>query len=143
MARWPLTRTRYVVLAVGTIAIGLAAHRGAGVLSPVVRDVLGDALWAVMVTWWIAAIAPSLRLAWRVAAALAVCFAVEFSQLLHFSALDAVRGTTVGHLALGSGFDPRDFAAYAGGVLAAVLLERAIESRRSDERADVRPRAVS
>jgi len=92
-----------------------------------VRDVLGDALWAVMVTWLIAAIAPSLRLAWRVVVALAVCFAVEFSQLLHFPPLDALRGTTVGHLALGSGFDPRDFAAYAGGVLAAILLERAID----------------
>jgi hypothetical protein len=38
--------------------------------------------------------------------------------------LDALRRTTAGHLALGSGFDRRDFAAYAGGVLAAVLLER-------------------
>lgn len=143
MPRWPLARTRYIAHALGTIALGLAVHRGGGVLSPVVRDVLGDALWAAMATWWIAAIAPSMRLQWRGAVALAICFVVEFSQLLHFPALDALRGTTVGHLALGSGFDPRDFAAYAGGVLAAVLFERAIEPRRSDERARVRPRAIS
>ena len=50
------------------------------------------------------------RLAWRAAVALAFCFAVEFSQLVHLPALDALRRTTAGHLALGSGFDPRDFA---------------------------------
>jgi hypothetical protein len=56
--------------------------------------------------------------------------------------LDALRRTTAGHLALGSGFNRRDLAAYAGGVLAAVLLERAIERRRSDEPVGVGPRAV-
>jgi hypothetical protein len=107
-----------------------------------VRDVLGDALWAAMVVWWIAAVAPASRLPWRAAVALAFCFAVEFSQLWHFPALDALRRTTAGHLALGSGFDPRDFAAYAAGVLAAVLLERATERRRADKPAGVRPRAI-
>jgi hypothetical protein len=71
----------------------------------------------------------------RAVAARAVCFFVEFSQLIHLPALDALRRTIVGHLALGSGFDPRDFSAYTAGVLAAVLLERAIERRRSDNHA--------
>ena len=133
MPRWLRARTRYVALAVGTIVLGLAVHSGGGALSPMVRDVLGDALWAAMATWWISAVAPAVRLAWRAALALALSFAVEFSQLLHVPVLDALRRTTVGSLALGSGFDPRDFAAYAGGVLAAVLLERAIARRRSDE----------
>ena len=44
--------------------------------------------------------------------------------------LDVVRSTTVGHLVLGSGFDPRDFAAYAGGVLAAVTCELLIVAFR-------------
>jgi hypothetical protein len=117
---------RYLALAVGTIALGLAVHWSGGPLSPVVRDVLGDALWATMVVWWIAVAAPASRLPWRAALALAFCFAVEFSQLWHSPALDALRETTPGHLVLGSGFDPRDFAAYAAGVLAAVLLERAV-----------------
>ena len=125
MPHWFLVRMRYVALAVGTIALGLAVHLRGGALSPVVRDVLGDALWAVMVVWCMAAVAPAIRLRWRAAGALGFCFAVEFSQLFHLPALDALRRTTVGGLALGSGFDPRDFAAYAGGVLTAVLLERA------------------
>ena len=125
MPRWLLPRTRYVALAVGTIALGLAVHWRGDALSPVVRDVLGDALWAAMVVWWISAIAPASRLPWRAAVALALCFAVEFGQLWRFPALDALRRTAAGHLVLGSGLDPRDFGAYAAGVLAAVLLERA------------------
>jgi hypothetical protein len=39
--------------------------------------------------------------------------------------LDAVRRTTVGRLALGSGFNARDLVAYAAGALAAVAFERA------------------
>ena len=75
-------------------------------------------------TWVIAAAAPAVRLPLRAAAALGFSFAVEFSQLYHTPALDAIRRTTAGHLALGSGFDPRDLAAYAAGVFAAVLLDR-------------------
>jgi len=130
MPRWLLPRTRYVALAVGTIALGLAVHWRGDALSPVVRDVLGDALWAAMVVWWISAIAPASRLPWRAAVALALCFAVEFGQLWRFPALDALRRTTAGHLVLGSGFDPRDFGAYAAGVLTAVLLERTPQAVR-------------
>lgn len=142
MPRWLLARMRYFALAVGTIALGLAVHWGGGALSPVVRDVLGDALWAAMVVWWIAAISPAIRLPWRAAVALVFCFAVEFSQLFRSPALDALRRTTAGHLALGSGFDPRDFVSYATGVLAAVLVERATERRGSDKRVGVGPRTV-
>jgi hypothetical protein len=142
MPRWVRARTRYFALAGGTIVLGLAVHGRGGALSPVVRDVLGDALWAAMAAWWIAAVAPAIRLAWRAAVALAFCFAVEFSQLVHLPALDALRRTAAGQLALGSGFDRRDFAAYTAGVLAAVLLERATQRRRSDRPVGVRPRAV-
>ena len=125
MPPWLLARARYIALTVGTIAVGLAVHWRGDVLSPVVRDVLGDALWAAMVVWWVAVFAPLSRPPWRAAVALAICFAVEFSQLWHLPALDALRQTTAGHLVLGSGFDPRDLAAYTAGVLTAVFLERA------------------
>jgi len=84
-----------------------------------------------MVTWGIAAAAPSIRLPWRAAAALAICYVVECSQLVHAPALDAARRTTMGQLVLGSGFDPRDFAAYAAGVLVAALVEWAADRRSS------------
>ncbi len=56
-------RLPYVALAAATIALGLAVHlRGRAVLAPAARDVLGDALWAAMVAWWVAAAAPGLAL---------------------------------------------------------------------------------
>jgi hypothetical protein len=51
MPRRVLARSTYVALAIGTIALGLAVHERGDALSPVVRDVLGDALWAAMGAW--------------------------------------------------------------------------------------------
>ena len=124
-------RLPYVALALGTIVLGLGIHERGTALGPVARDVLGDALWAVMIVWWLGALAPGARPATRGGVALAICMAVELGQLLHTPALDAARRTTAGRLVLGTGFDPRDLVAYAAGVLAAVLLERAALRRRS------------
>jgi hypothetical protein len=124
-------RIVYVALAVGTIVVGLAVHLHGAALSIVARDVLGDALWAAMIAWWIGAAAPTVRLSRRTIVALAVCFAVELSQLYHAPGIDALRETTLGHLVLGSGFDPRDLASYSAGVLAVVLLERVVVRRSS------------
>ena len=142
MPRRLLARMRYLALAVTTIGLGLAVHWRVGALSPVVRDIMGDALWAAMVTWWVAAVAPAIRLRGRAALALTFCFAVEFSQLLRSPALDSLRRTPAGLLTLGSGFDPRDFVSYAIGVLAAILVDRATGRRRSGERPGPPPRAV-
>jgi hypothetical protein len=117
-------------MAVGTIAVGLVVHWRATALPLTVRDVLGDALWAMMAAWWIGALAPEMRLGSRAGVALALCWAVEFSQLYHAPVVDAWRGTTLGHLVLGSGFDPRDLAAYAIGVLGALMLEQSIRRSR-------------
>ncbi len=83
-----------------------------------------------MMAWWFGMLLPDVRLGVRSAGALAVCFGVELSQLVHGPVIDAVRGTTVGRLVLGNGFDPRDFLSYSLGLLAATVLERA--ARRSD-----------
>jgi hypothetical protein len=121
------SRVSYVLLALGTIALGLAVHFHGDALGPVWRDVVGDALWAAMIVWWIAALFPGASVRERGGAALAICFAVEVSQLYHTPALDALRRTTLGQLTLGSGFDPRDLAAYTLGVLAAMLFERSLQ----------------
>ena len=91
-------RLSFVALALGTIALGLTVHLGGIVETPWRRDVIGDALWAVMLFWWLGALAPTTALSVRALAALAGCFAVEASQLLHTPALDAVRRTAPGHL---------------------------------------------
>src|SRR5688500_10481702 len=101
------TRASFVALAVETIAIGLRVHLHGHVLGAALRDMLGDARWAAMITCWAGAVAPSASLRTRGIVALAICCAVEISQRYHLPALDALRRTTAGHLVLGSGFDPR------------------------------------
>lgn len=132
MASWIRTRLSYAALAIGTIVVGLAVHLHGATLDSVTRDVLGDALWAMMVTWWLGSIAPEARIPRRAIAALAICFVVELSQLYHTPTIDALRETTLGHLVLGSGFDPRDLVSYAAGVLAVALLEVTIVRFRVD-----------
>lgn len=124
-----LGRATYVALAVVTMAAGFFVHMHGKPLGLVARDVIGDALWAAMIAWWAGALAPSAQLAVRSTVALAICFAVEASQLYHAPSIDAVRHTFVGHLLLGSGFDPRDLAAYAAGIAGAILLELALVAR--------------
>ena len=128
MPAWLRARLPFVALALCTIAVGLGVHLTDG-LPPAARDVLGDALWAMMLTWWVGAAAPRVATWTRATVAWAVCMAVELSQLYHAPAIDAVRETTIGHLFLGSDFDPRDLAAYALGVVAAALLESAARRR--------------
>ncbi|NUP09751.1 MAG: DUF2809 domain-containing protein [Polyangiaceae bacterium] len=118
-------RALYVAAALVTIGVGLAVHLGGTFLPPSVRDVMGDALWAMMIAWWVAALGPQLPPVTRSLAAVAICFAVELSQLVHTPGLDAVRRSAPGHWVLGSGFDPRDLAAYALGVAVAAVVDRA------------------
>jgi hypothetical protein len=110
-------------LALGTIVVGLFVHLRWESLGPIMRDVLGDVLWAAMIAWAIGAVAPGVLLLRRSVAAYSACVVVEVSQLYHAPALDALRATRAGHLVLGSGFDARDLVAYAGGVATAAVLE--------------------
>ena len=123
------SRLCYSALAVATIAIGLVLHlRGDGV-PMAVRDMLGDALWGAMIFWLMSVAAPATGLPVRIAAALAICFAVELGQLYLGADLVALRRTAVGHLVLGSDFDPRDFISYSLGILGAAALDRRISHR--------------
>lgn len=124
-------RVSFIVAAFATIIVGLIVHLAASGLPARARDFLGDALWATMMVWWVSALAPSARVLSRAAAALAISWAVELSQLYQTPTLDAVRDTTLGRLVLGSGFDARDLIAYAVGVLGAVVLETLIRRRRT------------
>jgi uncharacterized protein DUF2809 len=119
-------RLRYFVLAILTILVGLIVHFDGRVLSFRVRDILGDALWAMMMVWWMGVALPRVRLSARGLAAFGICVAVELSQRYHTAFLDAARLTIPGQLILGSGYDPRDFLAYAAGVIAAVTLAQVV-----------------
>ena len=115
-------RLRYLFLAIATIVVGLVVHFDGRVLSFRVRDILGDALWAMMIVWWLGVALPRVRLSVRGLAAFAICVGVELSQRYHSPWLDAARLTIPGQLVLGSGYDPRDFLSYAAGTAAALVL---------------------
>jgi len=119
----------YVALAAGTIIIGLLVHLRGSMIGSAARDILGDALWAAMMCWWVSACAPGSRSWVRYGAAYVICAFVELSQAVHTTTLDAIRATTIGQLVLGSGFDPRDFLAYALGIAAAALLDATLVGR--------------
>ncbi len=119
-------RFKYVMLALATIGAGLLVHEVGAGLTPPVRDVAGDALWAAMLFWWVSALFPRARVLVRATAVFAMCAGVEASQLYHTPALDAFRMTTIGQLVIGSGFDWRDFAAYAAGDVVAAAIDRAL-----------------
>lgn len=120
----------YIALAATTIAAGLLIHLHGTSLGHTSQDITGDALYAMMMTWWMGAIAPNAKLITRASAAYTTCAAIEFSQLWHAPAIDATRATQIGRLVLGSGFDARDLAAYALGVGIAASLEFAVQRRR-------------
>ncbi len=129
--RWRSARVRYISLALLTILAGLVIHlRGSGIAAAP-RDILGDALWAAMIVWLVSAIIPQVVLIARSAIAYAICVLVELSQLYHAPAVDTMRATGVGRLVLGSGFDPRDFGAYAAGVACAALCARVLFGSRA------------
>jgi hypothetical protein len=119
-------RLRYFVLAILTILVGLMVHFDSRVLSFRVRDILGDALWAMMIVWWLGVALPRVRLSVRGLVAFGICVAVELSQRYHTPFLDAARRTIPGQLILGSGYDPRDFLSYAAGVIVAVALAQVV-----------------
>lgn len=126
-------RVRYLVLALVTIAAGLIVHFSGGFLPPALRDIVGDALWAMMIVWWVSVLVPRLPLLARGGIALAICAAVEFSQIHHAPWLDALRATLPGELILGSDYDPRDLLAYAVGVLVAMVVASASVEPHSSE----------
>ena len=64
----PAQRLAYVALALITIGVGSLVHLGGGSLAADVRDVAGDALWAMMIVWWLGAITPLAGLIGRGAA---------------------------------------------------------------------------
>lgn len=89
----------------------------------------GDALWAMMVFCVLRLLLPKVKLAGVAAAALAISFADEFSQLIQWPWLVSFRETTIGHLMLGQGFLWQDLVAYVVGIaviygVAVAVLER-------------------
>lgn len=110
---------RGVALAVGpVVAAGLVTARvGAGAAA----DVLGDALYAVLVLLLVSLAAPRWSLRRRAVAAVVLCWVVEVAQATGVPALLVDRWRPAAFV-LGTTFAWRDLAAYAAGVGLAVLV---------------------
>src|SRR4051812_19042953 len=103
--------------------LGISSRRYGDALQPFVATYAGDTLWALAVFSAIGLAFPSVG-TWQAAAGAYVISAlVEFSQLYHAPWIDAIRGTPLGALALGSEFVATDLACYAAGVFLGMLIE--------------------
>lgn len=109
-------RLVYTALVLVVIAAGLASRRYPFLLPTQLGKYPGDALWALMVMLLCGLARPRWSVARTAMTALAISFAVEFSQLYQADWINAIRHTTLGHLVLGSGFDVHDLLAYTVGV---------------------------
>jgi hypothetical protein len=125
----PRDRRVYTSLVVVTIILGLASRKYAHALPSFVAAYAGDTLWAAMVFFGLALLLPRRSTRALAISALAVAFAVEFSQLYHAPWLDAVRNTRLGALALGQGFLWSDLVCYTVGVAAAAMVDKTLRSR--------------
>lgn len=122
-------RSLYFALACGVVALGLASRRWP--LFPAwLGKYPGDALWALLVFVLLGAALPRASSGRIALAALALAFAVEFSQLCAWPWLAAWRSTALGHLVLGSHFHAPDLIAYAVGVGLGWLAELGWLARR-------------
>jgi hypothetical protein len=117
------SRLLYTAATLGVIAIGLASRRFSGLFPAALGKYPGDALWALMVFSILGIILPRSPTRSLGASALAVSFVVEFSQLYQAPWINAVRGTTPGHLILGSTFSWGDLIAYTAGVSVGIVSE--------------------
>jgi hypothetical protein len=126
----------YTTLAGLTIGAGLTSRQYPAIFPEFIARYAGDTLWAAMMFWILALVwrrASTRGLAWS---ALAVAYAVEFSQLYHAPWIDSIRATRIGALALGSGFLWSDLVCYAVGAGFGAALDLLIVSRQRRSAAD-------
>jgi hypothetical protein len=116
------TRLAHFLTAVATIALGLLWRSHLLPLPPSVAKYGGDVLWAVMIFFLVRAVNPRLSLRAGSMVALAFCWLIEFSQLYRAPWIESIRHTRLGHLVLGSTFNPPDLLAYVAGVGIGALL---------------------
>jgi threonine/homoserine/homoserine lactone efflux protein len=124
------SRLAFLLLAAGTVALGLATRRFRRSLPAAVGLYVGDVLWATMVYLLAAAIWPCASTRRLAIGAAVFALAIEVGQLHHAPWIDAIRDTRLGGLVLGFGFLWSDLACYAVGIALAVLIDRAITRPR-------------
>ncbi len=106
------------------IAAGLVVRLVALGLPSALVKYGGSALYAVMLFWLLAALAPRTRSIWLALAAACLVTAIECFKRVHSPGLDAFRLTLAGKLLLGRIFAWRDLLAYYLAIALVALLHR-------------------
>ena len=106
-----------LALIVATIALGLGSRIYRGALPFVIAEYAGDTLWATAVFFMLRLVRPAASGLALAAAALALAFCVELSQLAHPPWLDALRQQPGVALVLGYDFVATDLVCYTAGVV--------------------------
>ena len=117
------SRRFLAVAIVVTVAVGMASRKVLGLFPVLLGKYPGDALWALVVYWAVAWLMPGASIKKVAFLALAVSYTDELSQLYQAPWLNTIRGTTLGHLVLGSTFSWFDMLAYTIGVAAGATVE--------------------
>lgn len=122
-------RVRLAAAAAALVPLGIATKLYAGPGQPWVAGHAGGFVYVMFWTLLLLAARPSLRPAAAAWGVLAATSLLEALQLWQPPALQAVRGTFLGHALLGSTFAWSDFPHYAVGAAAAVVAARALLPR--------------
>lgn len=117
MKQSALIRISYACAAAVLIAAGLLSRRVG-----FIPNCVGDALWAAVVYCGFRFLLPLKSRLLSAGSAIALSYAVEFSQLIKSEWLDGLRSTFIGHMLLGQGFLWSDLAAYTAGAAAALII---------------------
>jgi hypothetical protein len=124
-------RLIYAAAALAIIALGLLTRLPIVSLPHVFAKYAGSILWGAMVYVVLRVVVPERELKDVALAAGVISAAVEFSQLIHWPWLDAVRSTTIGALLIGRAFSWWDIVSYWIGIALAVLGDGLCGARRA------------
>jgi hypothetical protein len=130
----PRSRSLYTLWIALTIGSGLLLRSRSVSLPESVEKYGGDLLWALMVFFgfaWVFHRASTLRIG---VLTLGFSWGIEFSQLYHAEWIDRTRAMRIGHLILGSTFNPPDLLAYTAGVALGIGFECLCRQRRPESR---------
>jgi hypothetical protein len=124
-------RAVYLAIAVVTLVVGLVWRFVPMGMPPPLYKYGGSVLWAAMIYWLAALVAPRTRPARLTFAAAVIATAVELFKLVHTPGLDAFRQTFAGKVVLGRFFYWSDFVAYYLAILAATVMDGWMRGRNS------------
>jgi hypothetical protein len=124
-------RIFYLIATASIVLLGLASRQTHDLFPQALGKYPGDALWTLMVFFGLGCVFSRSSSARLAAYALAISFVVEASQLYQAPWINAIRGTTLGHLALGSQFGWIDLVAYTVGAFIGFGVELAFDWSRT------------